>query len=80
MKMVKYELAVVHKKDLILTMEEDVDSEEVLKIFLETLKEDEKNQGELFGIIAEKVSEEDCTEQCGSCQKYCPASEECMGN
>ena len=34
MKMVKYELAVVHKKDLILTMEEDVDSEEVLKIFL----------------------------------------------
>ena len=46
MKMVKYELAVVHKKDLILTMEEDVDSEEVLKIFLETLKENEKNQGE----------------------------------
>lgn len=46
MKMVKYELAVVYKKDLILTMEEDVDSEEVLKIFLETLKENEKNQGE----------------------------------
>ena len=29
-------------------------------------------------IIAEKVSEEGCTEQCESCQKYCPASEECM--
>ena len=43
------------------------------------LKE-EKEQDELLGIIAEKVSEEDCTEQCGSCQKYCPASEECMGN
>lgn len=42
MKMVKYELAVVHKKDLILTMEEDVDSEEVLKIFLETLKDNQK--------------------------------------
>ena len=37
MKVVKYELAVVYKKDLILTMEEDVDSEDVLKIFLETL-------------------------------------------
>ena len=37
MKMVKYELAVVYKKDLILTMEEDVDSEEVLKIFLEII-------------------------------------------
>lgn len=75
MKMVKYELAVVHKKDLILTMEEDVDSEEVLKIFLETLKEDEKNQGELFGIIAEKVLEESCTEQCENCQDRCPADE-----
>ena len=42
MKMVKYELAVVHKKDLILTMEEDVDSEEVLKIFLETLERQSK--------------------------------------
>ena len=75
MKMVKYELAVVHKKDLILTMEEDVDSAEVLTIFLETLKEDEKNQGELFGIIAEKVLEESCTEQCENCQIYCPAGE-----
>lgn len=75
MKMVKYELAVVHKKDLILTMEEDVDSEEVLKIFLETLKEDEKNQGELLGIIAEKVLEESCTEQCENCQIYCTAGE-----
>ena len=41
------------------------------------LKE-EKEQSELLGIIAEKVSEESCTEQCESCQKYCPASEECM--
>ena len=68
MKMVKYELAVVHKKDLILTMEEDVDSEEVLKIFLETLKE-------LLGIVAEKVLEESCMEQCENCQIYCPAGE-----
>ena len=78
MKMVKYELAVVHKKDLILTMEEDVDSEELLKIFLETQVKEEKEQNELLGIIAEKVSEESCTGQCESCQKYCPASEECI--
>ena len=39
---------------------------------------EEKEQSELLGIIAEKVSEESCTEQCESCQKYCPASEECM--
>lgn len=75
MKMVKYELAVVYKKDLILTMEEDVDSEEVLKIFLETLKENKKNQGELLGIVVEKVMEESCTEQCENCQIYCPAGE-----
>ena len=56
-------------------MEEDVDSEEVLKIFLETLKENEKNQGELLGIVAEKVLEESCMEQCENCQIYCPAGE-----
>ena len=80
MKIARYELKVVHKKELILTMEDDVDSEELLRIFLETQLKEEKEQDELLGIIAEKVSEEDCTELCGSCQKYCPASEECMGN
>ena len=80
MKIARYELNVVHKKELILMMEDDVDSEELLKFFWETQLKEEKEQNELLGIIAEKVSEEDCTEQCGSCQKYCPASEECMGN
>ena len=36
MKIVKYELSVIHKQELILTMEDDVDSEDLLKIFLET--------------------------------------------
>lgn len=78
MKIAKYELKVVHKKELILTMEDDVDSEELLNIFLKTQVKEEKEQNELLGIIAEKVSEECCTEQCESCQKYCPASEECI--
>ena len=78
MKIARYELKVVHRKELILTMEDDADSEELLKIFLETQLKEEKEQNGLLGIIAEKVSEEDCTEQCESCQKYCPASEECM--
>ena len=47
----------MHKKDLILTMEDDVDSEELLKIFLETQLKEEKEQNALLGIIAEKVSE-----------------------
>mgnify|MGYP002744810493 CR=1 FL=1 len=64
MKIARYELNVVYKKELILTMEDDVDSEDLLEIFLETQ--------------LKKVSEEGCTEQCESCQKYCPASEECM--
>ena len=75
MKIAKYELKVVHKKKLILTMEDDVDSEELLKIFLETLKENEKNQGKLLGIVAEKVLEESCMEQCENYQIYCPAGE-----
>lgn len=78
MKIVKYELSVIHKQELILTMEDDVDSEDLLKIFLETQMKEEKEQDGLIGIIAEKASEESCTEQCESCQKYCPASEECM--
>ena len=78
MKIARYELNVVYKKELILTMEDDVDSEDLLKIFLETQLKEEKEQNELLGIIAEKVSEEGCTEQCESCQKYCPVSEECM--
>ena len=55
MKIAKYELKVVHKKKLILTMEDDVDSEELLKIFLKTQLKEEKEQSELLGIIAEKV-------------------------
>ena len=68
MKIARYELKVVHKKELILMMEDDVDSEELLKIFLETQLKEEKEQNELLEIIAEKVSEEDCTEQCERCQ------------
>ena len=64
MKIARYELKVVYKKELILTMEDDVDSEDLLEIFLETQLKEEKEQHELLGIIAEKVSEESCTEQC----------------
>ena len=78
MKIARYGLKVVYRKELILTMEDDVDSEELLKIFLETQLKVEKEPSELLGIIAEKMSEESCTEQCESCQKYCPVSEECM--
>ncbi len=68
MKIARYGLKVVYRKELILTMEDDVDSEELLKIFLETQLKVEKEPSELLGIIAEKVSEESCTEQCESCQ------------
>ena len=34
MKIARYELKVVYKKELILMMEDDVDSEDLLKIFL----------------------------------------------
>lgn len=33
MKIARYELKVVYRKELILTMEDDVDSEELLKFF-----------------------------------------------
>ena len=46
MKIARYELKVVHKKELILTMEDDVDSEELLKIFLKTQLKEEKERTE----------------------------------
>ena len=49
MKIVKYDLSLVHKKELILTMEDNVDSEDLLKIFLETQVKEEKEQED--GII-----------------------------
>ena len=54
MKIARYELKVVYKKELILMMEDDVDSEDLLKIFLETQLKEEKEQSELLGIIAEE--------------------------
>ena len=47
MKIARYELKVVHKKELILTMEDDVDSEELLRIFLETQLKEEKEEKRL---------------------------------
>lgn len=49
MKIAKYELKIVHRKELFLTMEDDVDSQELLKIFLETQLKEEKEQSELLG-------------------------------
>ena len=46
MKIARYELKVVHRKELILTMEDDADSEELLKIFLETQLKEEKERTE----------------------------------
>ncbi len=50
MKIARYELKIVYRKELFLTMEDDVDSEELLKIFLETQLKEEKEQNELLGI------------------------------
>lgn len=54
MKIARYELKVVHKKELILTMEDDVDSEELLKIFLETHVKEEKEQNSCKSITSGK--------------------------
>ena len=55
MKIVKYDLSLVHKKELILTMEDDVDSENLLKIFLETQVKEEKEQDGLLKRYQKKA-------------------------
>ena len=54
MKIARYELKVVHKKELILTMEDDVDSEELLEIFLETQLKEEKNRMNYLELLLRK--------------------------
>ena len=54
MKIAKYELKVVHKKKLILTMEDDVDSEELLKIFLKTQLKEEKDRVNYLELLLRK--------------------------
>ena len=71
MKIARYELKVVYKKELILMMEDDVDSEDLLKIFLETQLKEEKEQSELLGIIAEKDDGNGCMYGCGITAQTC---------
>ena len=54
MKLARYELKVVHRKELILTMEDDADSEELLKIFLETQLKEEKNRMNYLELLLRK--------------------------
>ena len=64
MKIARYGLKVVYRKELILTMEDDVDSEELLKIFLETQLKEEKEQNE--NVRCTKC--EYLCETCGICE------------
>ena len=54
MKIARYELKVVHKKELILTMEDDVDSEE-LQTILKTINNNQLNDKEAEEIY-EKIN------------------------
>ena len=54
MKIARYGLKVVYRKELILTMEDDVDSEELLKIFLETQLKEEKNRVNCLELLLRK--------------------------
>ena len=54
MKIARYELKVVYKKELILMMEDDVDSEDLLKIFWETQLKEEKNRVNYLELLLKK--------------------------
>lgn len=54
MKIARYGLKVVYRKELILAMEDDVDSEELLKIFLETQLKEKKNRVNYLELLLRK--------------------------
>lgn len=78
MKAIKYELKMIHKKEIVLAADSRKMIEESLKTMLQAEKDLDVNGEELLGIVVEEKDERDCPGACDGCPYYCPNEEECM--
>lgn len=78
MKVVKYELTIVHKKTVSVSAEDRKHVEELLRNMLETKAGLEVSAEEIRGVMAEEKASYNCPERCEICRFYCPGAQECM--
>ena len=78
MKAIKYELKMIHKKEIVLAADSRKMIEESLKTMLQAEKDLDVTGEELLGIVVEEKDERDCPGACDGCPYYCPNEEDCM--
>lgn len=78
MKAIKYELKIIHKKEIVLAADNRKMIEESLKTMLQAEEDLDVTEDELLGIVVEEKVERDCPGACDGCPYYCPKEEECM--
>lgn len=78
MKAIKYELKIIHKKEIVLAAGNRKMIEESLKTMLQAEKDLDVTGDELLGIVVEEKDERECSGACDGCQYYCPKEEDCM--
>ena len=72
MKAIKYELKMIHKKEIVLAADSRKMIEESLKTMLQAEKDLDVTGEELLGIVVEEKDERDCPGACDGCPYYCP--------
>lgn len=78
MKAIKYELKIIHKKEIVLAADNRKMIEESLKTMLQAEEDLDVTGDELLGIVVEEKAERDCPGACDGCPYYCLKEEECM--
>lgn len=78
MKAIKYELKIIHKKEVVVGAENRQAAEEILQTMIATGQEFNVSNAELLGVLVEKKDECTCPGACENCPYLCPESEECM--
>lgn len=78
MKAIKYELNIIHKKEIVIGAGDKKSIRKALKTILETSRELDMSGDELVGIVVEQKEERDCPGACETCPYLCPQNEDCM--
>lgn len=78
MKAIKYELNIIHKKEVVVGAENGKVAEKILQTMIATGQDFNVLNAELLGVLVEKIDERTCPGGCENCPYFCPESEDCM--
>lgn len=77
MKTIRYELKIIHKKEIAVTVEDPQNAAEILQTMIPLEPDFEMPNAEFLGILVQKVDAKTCPENCENCSYLCPESMEC---